>query len=78
MVPVTTAHQMRSAVLKAFPKTNFLIMAAAVADYRPAQAARSKIKKTGNRLTIPLVRNPDILGEVFFLEARPMGLRFFR
>lgn len=71
MVPVTTAHQMRSAVLKAFPKTNFLIMAAAVADYRPAQAARSKIKKTGNRLTIPLVRNPDILGEV--LKRRKPG-----
>jgi phosphopantothenoylcysteine decarboxylase/phosphopantothenate--cysteine ligase len=71
MVPVTTAQQMRSAVLRAFPRTNFLIMAAAVADYRPAQAVRSKIKKTGNRLMIPLVRNPDILGEI--LKQRKPG-----
>jgi phosphopantothenoylcysteine decarboxylase/phosphopantothenate--cysteine ligase len=64
MVSVTTADQMRSEVLRALPKVDFLIMAAAVADYRPAQAAPTKIKKTGRRLSIRLIRNPDILGEV--------------
>jgi phosphopantothenoylcysteine decarboxylase/phosphopantothenate--cysteine ligase len=64
MVPITTALQMRSEVLKALPKTNLVIMASAVADYRPALEARNKIKKTKSNLSIPLVKNPDILGEV--------------
>lgn len=41
-----------------------LIMAAAVADYRPATVSETKVKKEGETLTLPLVRNPDILAEV--------------
>ena len=64
MVPIITALQMRSEVLKALPRTDLLIMAAAVADYRPARESRTKIKKTNSNLTLSLVKNPDILGEV--------------
>ena len=47
-------------------QTDILIGAAAVADFRPAEAAAQKIKKTPGQedLTVRLVRNPDILGEV--------------
>lgn len=41
-----------------------LVMAAAVADYRPAAPSPHKLKKAGERATIDLVRNPDLLGEV--------------
>jgi phosphopantothenoylcysteine decarboxylase/phosphopantothenate--cysteine ligase len=57
---------MCSAVLSRLPETDILIGAAAVADFRPAEAAPQKIKKTPGQeeLTLRLVRNPDILGEV--------------
>jgi phosphopantothenoylcysteine decarboxylase/phosphopantothenate--cysteine ligase len=65
-VPVRTAVEMRDAVLTRLPRTDVLIGAAAVADFRPAEPADQKIKKTPGQeeLTIRLVRNPDILAEV--------------
>ena len=48
-VPVTTARQMYEAVTDRFDTTDVLIMAAAVADYRPATVANDKIKKEGGR-----------------------------
>lgn len=65
MVQVQTALQMREAVLKAVPGADALIMAAAVADYRPATAAKSKLKKEEFPLMqLDLIRNPDIISEV--------------
>jgi len=65
VVKVRTAVEMRDAVAKAAKTANALIMAAAVADYRPAKAAEQKIKKEkGDGLTLELVKNPDILSEV--------------
>jgi len=64
VIQVQTALQMREVVLKATPKADALIMAAAVADYRPATTAESKLKKgAAPRLTLELIRNPDILSE---------------
>ncbi|MCX7670417.1 MAG: bifunctional phosphopantothenoylcysteine decarboxylase/phosphopantothenate--cysteine ligase CoaBC, partial [Anaerolineae bacterium] len=65
-VRVRTAQQMCDAVLERLPQTDILIAAAAVADFRPAEAAAQKIKKTPGQdeLTLRLVRNPDILAEV--------------
>jgi phosphopantothenoylcysteine decarboxylase/phosphopantothenate--cysteine ligase len=63
-VPVQTALQMRDAVLEAVSNTDILLMAAAVADYRPAAVAEQKIKKHEGGLIIELARNPDILLEV--------------
>ncbi len=65
-VPVRTAIEMRDAVLGRLPATDVLIGAAAVADFRPADPASQKIKKTPGQeeLTVRLVRNPDILAEV--------------
>ncbi|WP_258932947.1 bifunctional phosphopantothenoylcysteine decarboxylase/phosphopantothenate--cysteine ligase CoaBC [Nesterenkonia pannonica] len=60
-----TADQMLAAVLASAPTSDVLLMAAAVADFRPAAYAEAKIKKTddGTSPVIELQRNPDILAE---------------
>ena len=63
-VPVTTARQMYEAVTSRFDTTDVLIMAAAVADYRPATVADDKIKKKEGDLSIPVERTEDILGTI--------------
>ena len=66
VVPVETAVQLREAVLKAASDADAVVMAAAVADFRPAVYAPGKIKKHGTTDPEPvaLVRNPDILAEL--------------
>ena len=63
MVPVETAEQMKQAVLEATSQADALIMAAAVADYRPASVAPSKVKKSANQWSIELEKTDDILAE---------------
>ncbi|WP_369916603.1 bifunctional phosphopantothenoylcysteine decarboxylase/phosphopantothenate--cysteine ligase CoaBC [Xanthomonas sp. NCPPB 3005] len=62
-IDVRSAAQMREAVLGALP-ADIYIGTAAVADYTPRQVAAQKIKKSGEMLTLELVRTPDILAEV--------------
>jgi phosphopantothenoylcysteine decarboxylase/phosphopantothenate--cysteine ligase len=64
LVAVQTAQEMLQAVLAALPESDALMMAAAVADYRPAAAAAHKLKKGKAGLELELVRTPDILAEV--------------
>jgi phosphopantothenoylcysteine decarboxylase/phosphopantothenate--cysteine ligase len=61
---VESAEEMREAVLEYYPETDVVIKAAAVADFRPAQAGLHKIKKDSDYSAIPLVRTPDILQEL--------------
>ena len=61
LVRVQTAGQMAEAVLREVGQADALIMAAAVADYRPAAAAEQKIKKADADLTIELAKTTDIL-----------------
>lgn len=63
-VAVTTAREMRDAVLDAITHADALLMAAAVADYRPEETASQKRKKGDDEWTLRLVRNPDILMDV--------------
>ena len=63
LVLVDTAEEMRAAVVDRLP-ADVVIMAAAVADYRPAAPAAEKIKKTGEERTITLEPTPDILAEL--------------
>ena len=63
-VPITTAQQMYEAVTSRFDEMDVLVMAAAVADYRPAAVANDKIKKKDGDMSIPLERTPDILGTI--------------
>ena len=67
VVGVTSAAQMHEAVSKHAPDAHVLVMAAAVADFRPAQAASSKIKKdsaAGELRAVELVRTDDVLAGV--------------
>ncbi len=70
--PVESARQMRDAVLAAIPQADALLMAAAVADYRPADVAPQKRKKGSDEWVLRLVPNPDILEEV--KATKPPGL----
>ncbi len=72
LVRVTSADQMRQAVLTAAPAADIIVMAAAVADFRPQSRAAEKIKKTGTAPEpIRLTRNPDILRELVAARTRP-------
>ncbi len=64
VVPVSTAEQMRSAVLEVADRMDAVVMAAAVADFRPAEPSSTKLKKDQGPPEVRLVANPDILSEL--------------
>jgi phosphopantothenoylcysteine decarboxylase/phosphopantothenate--cysteine ligase len=70
-VDVRTAEEMLRAVESRFAMASIAIFAAAVADYRPAEPAEAKVKRTNEALTLRLEPNPDILATV----ARQKGDR---
>jgi phosphopantothenoylcysteine decarboxylase/phosphopantothenate--cysteine ligase len=70
-VDVRTAAEMLRSVEENFSAATIAIFAAAVADYRPAEAASQKIKKTAGDITLRLEPNPDILATI----ARKKGYR---
>jgi phosphopantothenoylcysteine decarboxylase/phosphopantothenate--cysteine ligase len=63
-VHVVTAEEMRAAVLGAVERADAVVMAAAVADFRPAVPAPGKLKKEGGVPDLELVPTPDILREL--------------
>jgi phosphopantothenoylcysteine decarboxylase/phosphopantothenate--cysteine ligase len=65
-VPVASAQELAEQTFAASESADVVVMAAAVADYRPAEVAVEKIKKdrVGERISVELVRNPDILQEL--------------
>lgn len=63
-IPVRSAEQMREAVMREFPDSTAVLMAAAVSDYRPVQKARQKIKKKDAAINLKLEKTPDILLEL--------------
>lgn len=69
-INVTTAAQMADAVLAECGAADVIVMAAAVADFRPLQCAADKIKKTGAMPVIELERTLDIIGAVSDLRTR--------
>ncbi|WP_457962522.1 bifunctional phosphopantothenoylcysteine decarboxylase/phosphopantothenate--cysteine ligase CoaBC [Arthrobacter sp. D1-29] len=75
VVTLETALQLREAVLAAAADSDVVIMAAAVADFRPAEISDTKIKKRDDTAdpVITLIRNPDILQEL--VEVRGMSQR---
>ena len=64
VLPVRQAAEMRDAVLAECADADAVIMAAAVADYQPAEAVGQKIKRRQQGLSLSLVRTPDILAEI--------------
>jgi phosphopantothenoylcysteine decarboxylase/phosphopantothenate--cysteine ligase len=75
-VRVTSAQEMHDAVHERIRGADVFIGVAAVADYRPAEAAAQKIKKHADTLTLTLVKNPDILASVAALRPAPFMVGF--
>jgi phosphopantothenoylcysteine decarboxylase/phosphopantothenate--cysteine ligase len=73
LVPIESAEQMRDAVLGLLPNADAIVMAAAVADYRPIETRERKIKKrdAGKELNLRMTENPDILKAI--VAARRAG-----
>jgi phosphopantothenoylcysteine decarboxylase/phosphopantothenate--cysteine ligase len=71
LVRVTSALELRDAVRAAAAEADAVVMAAAVADYRPEARSDTKIKKAGAPPSLHLVENPDILRELCSERARP-------
>ena len=72
-VPVRSAENMRDAVRERAAEANVVIMAAAVADYRPVAAQSQKMKRGERRITLDLEPNPDILAELGQGQGRRPG-----
>jgi phosphopantothenoylcysteine decarboxylase/phosphopantothenate--cysteine ligase len=64
LIPVESAAQMQAAVLQRGKEADIIIKAAAVADYRTAERADRKLKKSGAELSLHLVKTSDILAEL--------------
>jgi phosphopantothenoylcysteine decarboxylase/phosphopantothenate--cysteine ligase len=64
LIQVETAQEMRAAIGAHFRSADVIIMAAAVSDYRSLKYYPEKMKKDGERITLELVKNPDILLEL--------------
>ncbi|ALG67266.1 bifunctional phosphopantothenoylcysteine decarboxylase/phosphopantothenate--cysteine ligase CoaBC [Beggiatoa leptomitoformis] len=77
LMPVYSAQDMYEAVMFNIENVDIFISTAAVADYRPAQVATQKMKKTvQSELSLPLERTTDILGEIAKLPQRPFTVGF--
>ena len=75
-ISVTSAQEMLAAVMSRVHDAEIFIAVAAVADYRPAQAATQKIKKSGKALMLELLPNKDILASVASLPDAPFCIGF--
>jgi phosphopantothenoylcysteine decarboxylase/phosphopantothenate--cysteine ligase len=64
VIPVKSADDMRASVIAEIPANDAVIMAAAVADFRPKKASYEKLKKSKMETVLELERNPDILAEL--------------
>jgi phosphopantothenoylcysteine decarboxylase/phosphopantothenate--cysteine ligase len=74
---VTTAAEMRDAVMQNLAGNQIVIKAAAVSDFAPAATSPRKIKKEdGNELTLTFRKNPDILSDIASASPRPFVVAF--
>lgn len=76
VIRVTSAEEMRHEVLTRFESADAVVKAAAVADYRPEEVSRNKIKKNGEPLMVRMIRNPDILLELGRLKKNQVLVGF--
>lgn len=76
-INVASAQHMLEASLKSLMDgCDIFIATAAVADYRVAQVAKHKIKKSGDELNVALIKNPDIVATIAQQEKRPFMVGF--
>lgn len=75
-VQVESARQMYATARKHATQADIFIATAAVADYAPKKVSRSKIKKSGDEITLTLVQNPDILAEISLKHDKLFSVGF--
>jgi phosphopantothenoylcysteine decarboxylase/phosphopantothenate--cysteine ligase len=75
-INVISAAQMLGATHEAMTNCDVFIGVAAVADYRPAEIERQKIKKSDEQMQLTLVKNPDIISEIAQLKEKPFVVGF--
>ena len=75
-VAVESADEMQRAVMSNIKNCHIYISTAAVSDYRVAEVAKQKIKKTEHSLTLKLTKNDDIISAVANHQARPYVVGF--
>lgn len=76
IIEVVSALEMHQAVMDSVSSQDIFIGVAAVADYRPINLADQKIKKKDQRVTIEMIKNPDILADVANLKNPPFCVGF--
>ena len=76
LVSTATAEEMCKAVLDNFGNCDVVVMAAAVADYRPAEVSETKIKKNDDEMVLRLVRTPDILKKLGTIKGNRILVGF--
>ena len=76
MIGTTTAEEMCKAVLENFGNCDVVVMAAAVADYRPAEISGTKIKKNDDEMVLRLVKTPDILKKLGTIKGNRILVGF--
>jgi phosphopantothenoylcysteine decarboxylase/phosphopantothenate--cysteine ligase len=74
LVRVRSAGEMHAAVMQAAIRADVVVMAAAVADYTPAEPAGHKVAKTDGPLTLTFHRTPDILADLGKMTSRATGV----
>ena len=75
-IDVISAAQMLVATLEAMTDCDVFIGVAAVADYRPIEIRKQKIKKSDEKMLLSLIKNPDIISEVAQLVDKPFVVGF--
>ncbi|MGI9311011.1 MAG: bifunctional phosphopantothenoylcysteine decarboxylase/phosphopantothenate--cysteine ligase CoaBC [bacterium] len=75
-IEARSARRMMDAVAACAPDADLFIAVAAVADYRPREVAAHKIKKDDERMTLELIKNPDILANVAAMPNAPLTVGF--
>ncbi|MDZ4186197.1 MAG: bifunctional phosphopantothenoylcysteine decarboxylase/phosphopantothenate--cysteine ligase CoaBC [Desulfuromonadales bacterium] len=77
LVNVVTAEEMRQSVLARLDEATVVVKAAAVADYRAAEVCATKIKKgRSESMTLPLIKNADILAEIGAMKGERLVVGF--
>lgn len=76
LISVTSADEMHKQALKLAPQSTTFVACAAVADYRVANIATQKIKKTNDAMHLELVKNHDIVADVASLPNKPFMVGF--
>lgn len=76
LIQVETTIDMRDAVIRNMADCSAVIMAAAAADFTPAERSSTKIEKSDDGLTLRLIKAPDILSEIGAMKQRPILVGF--